>query len=104
MEWGHAAPQPTDRRAARDAAPPPLPAPHSRPAGKLFPGPHLYAGATITVLWALAASLVPSMQKGNETARSAHIALNTINILLFAWQIPTGLEIVGKVLEFTSFP
>jgi Protein of unknown function (DUF4079) len=65
--------------------------------GKLFPGPHLYAGAAITVLWALAAALVPQMQKGNETARSLHIAANTVNILLFAWQIPTGLEIVWKV-------
>ena len=55
--------------------------------GKLFPGPHLYAGMAITVLWALAAALVPSMQKGNETARSAHIALNTVNVLLFAWQV-----------------
>ncbi|KAL4854865.1 Methyl-CpG-binding domain protein 2 [Chlorella vulgaris] len=64
--------------------------------GKLFPGPHLYAGAAITVLWALAASLVPAMQKGNNTARSAHIALNSINVLLFAWQIPTGWEIVEK--------
>ena len=73
-------------------------------AGKLFPGPHLYAGAAITVLWALAAALVPAMQKGNEGARSAHIALNCINILLFAWQIPTGLEIVAKVFEFTSWP
>lgn len=72
--------------------------------GKLFPGPHLYAGAAITVLWALAAALVPSMQKGNETARSLHIAFNTLNILLFAWQIPTGLEIVGKVLQFTTLP
>lgn len=34
------------------------------PAGKLFPGPHLYAGAAITVLWALAAALVPYMQVG----------------------------------------
>ena len=55
--------------------------------GKLFPGPHLFAGAGITVLWALAASLVPSMQKGNETARSIHIALNTVNVCLFAWQV-----------------
>jgi len=31
-------------------------------AGKLFPGPHLYAGAAITVLWAVAAALVPQMQ------------------------------------------
>jgi hypothetical protein len=45
----------------------------------------------------LAAALVPQMQKGNETARSLHIAANTVNILLFAWQIPTGLEIVWKV-------
>lgn len=37
------------------------------------------------------------MQKGNDTARSMHIALNSINLLLFVTQIPTGLEIVGKV-------
>ena len=55
--------------------------------GKLFPGPHLWAGAAITVLWALAAALVPSMQKGNNTARSLHIAFNTLNVLLFAWQV-----------------
>ncbi|MCL7051585.1 hypothetical protein MKW94_010326 [Papaver nudicaule] len=72
--------------------------------GKLFPGPHLFAGAGITVLWAVAAALVPAMQKGNETARSLHIALNTINVLLFIWQIPTGIEIVFKVFEFTKWP
>ncbi|WVZ78091.1 hypothetical protein U9M48_025856 [Paspalum notatum var. saurae] len=72
--------------------------------GKLFPGPHLFAGAAITVLWAAAAALVPAMQKGNDTARSLHIALNTLNVLLFIWQIPTGLEIVGKVFEFTTWP
>lgn len=33
-------------------------------AGKLFPGPHLYAGAACVTLWALAAALVPQMQKG----------------------------------------
>ncbi|PIA48816.1 hypothetical protein AQUCO_01300028v1 [Aquilegia coerulea] len=72
--------------------------------GKLFPGPHLYAGAAITVLWAAAAALVPAMQKGNETARNLHIALNVLNVLLFAWQIPTGFEIVLKVFEFTKWP
>ncbi|KAF8071223.1 hypothetical protein HT031_001306 [Scenedesmus sp. PABB004] len=72
--------------------------------GKLFPGPHLFAGAGIVVLWALAAALVPAMQKGNDNARSAHIALNVLNLALFAWQVPTGLEIVGKVFEFTTFP
>ncbi|KAG7635288.1 hypothetical protein ISN44_As03g053920 [Arabidopsis suecica] len=72
--------------------------------GKLFPGPHLYAGAGITVLWAAAAALVPAMQKGNDTARSLHIALNAVNVLLFIWQIPTGLDIVLKVFEFTKWP
>ncbi|XP_022759598.1 uncharacterized protein LOC111305978 [Durio zibethinus] len=72
--------------------------------GKLFPGPHLFAGAAITVLWAAAAALVPSMQKGSETARSLHIALNAINVTLFIWQIPTGIDIVFKVFEFTKWP
>jgi hypothetical protein len=72
--------------------------------GKLFPGPHLYAGAAIVALWAAAASLVPAMQRGNDTARNAHIALNTLNVTLFLWQVPTGLEIVGKVFQFTSWP
>ncbi|KAK8952022.1 hypothetical protein KSP39_PZI004453 [Platanthera zijinensis] len=72
--------------------------------GKLFPGPHLFAGAGITVLWALAAALVPLMQKGNETARNLHIALNSLNVLLFLCQIPTGIEIVLKVFEFTKWP
>merc|ERR1719199_773928 len=32
-------------------------------AGKLFPGPHVYAGAAICSMWAIAAALVPYMQK-----------------------------------------
>ena len=68
------------------------------------PGPHLYAGAGIVILWAAAAALTPAMQKGNDSARSAHIALNTINLALFAWQIPTGLDIVAKVFQFTTLP
>ena len=72
--------------------------------GKLFPGPHLFAGAGITVLWAMAAGLVPEMEKGNQKARDLHIALNCVNVALFTWQIPTGLEIVGKVFQFTSWP
>lgn len=72
--------------------------------GKLFPGPHLYAGMGIVALWAAATGLVPEMQRGNDKARSAHIALNAVNVALFTWQIPTGLEIVGKVFQFTSWP
>lgn len=72
--------------------------------GKLFPGPHLFAGAGMVAIWALAAALVPAMQKGNDGARSAHIALNAVNVGLFLWQVPTGLEIVGKVFQFTQWP
>lgn len=73
-------------------------------AGKLFPGPHLYAGMACTILWACASALVPEMQKGNEAARIGHIGLNAINVALFAWQVGTGIEIMLKVWEKTSWP
>jgi hypothetical protein len=41
---------------------------------------------------------------GNELARTLHIALNVINLALFAWQVPTGIEIMLKVWKFTSWP
>jgi hypothetical protein len=56
------------------------------------------------VLGAAAEALVPAMQKGNETARNLHIALNAINVVLFLWQIPTGIDMVLKVFEFTKWP
>mmetsp|Transcript_94151 Transcript_94151/g.265876 ORF Transcript_94151/g.265876 Transcript_94151/m.265876 type:complete len:297 (+) Transcript_94151:55-945(+) len=71
---------------------------------KLFPGPHLFAGAAVCVLWALAAALVPYMEKGNETARTAHIGLNVVNLGLFAWQLPTGFEILQKVWGNANLP
>eukprot|EP00468_Gymnochlora_sp_CCMP2014_P003660 CAMPEP_0167755126 /NCGR_PEP_ID=MMETSP0110_2-20121227/8649_1 /TAXON_ID=629695 /ORGANISM="Gymnochlora sp., Strain CCMP2014" /LENGTH=302 /DNA_ID=CAMNT_0007641075 /DNA_START=153 /DNA_END=1061 /DNA_ORIENTATION=+ len=67
--------------------------------GKLFPGPHLFAGAAVTVLWAAAAALVPAMQKGNKFAKDLHILLNAANVALFSWQIASGIPIVQKVLE-----
>ncbi len=73
-------------------------------AQKLFPGPHLYAGAGVVVAWAMAASLVPLMSKGSDGARSAHIAFNALALGLFTWQLPTGWEITQKVIEKTSFP
>lgn len=73
-------------------------------AQKLFPGPHLYAGAGIVVCWAMAASLVPLMTKGKDAARNAHIAFNVLALGLFTWQIPTGWEITQKVIKFTKFP
>merc|ERR1739845_99424 len=70
-------------------------------AGKLFPGPHLYAGAGLVVLWALAAAVVPAMQKGNDAARNVHIGANVAGIGLFAWQVQSGIPIVLKVIQFT---
>jgi type II secretory pathway pseudopilin PulG len=45
----------------------------------------MYTLAGITILWALAAALVPAMQKGNDVARNLHIALNAVNVLLTAY-------------------
>mmetsp|Transcript_27004 Transcript_27004/g.31413 ORF Transcript_27004/g.31413 Transcript_27004/m.31413 type:complete len:294 (+) Transcript_27004:183-1064(+) len=73
-------------------------------AGKLFPGPHLYAGAGLVVLWALAAACVPAMQKGSDTARSVHIGANVTGMGLFAWQIVSGWPILTKVYELTKWP
>ena len=73
-------------------------------AGKLFPGPHLYAGAGLVVLWALAAAMVPAMQKGNDAARTVHIGANLAGIGLFVWQITSGIPILLKVVELTKWP
>jgi len=67
--------------------------------GKLFVGPHLLVGLGMTGMIATSASLVPFMQKGNETARSAHIALNVILVGLFGWQAFTGVQIVQRLIE-----
>ena len=73
-------------------------------AGKLFPGPHLYAGAGLVVLWAMAAACVPAMQKGDDTARTVHIGANVAGISLFAWQVVSGIPILLKVWEKTQWP
>ncbi|MEL6137556.1 MAG: DUF4079 domain-containing protein [Cyanobacteria bacterium J06626_23] len=67
--------------------------------GKLFFGPHLLAGLGMTGLIAVSASLVPFMQKGNETARLTHISLNVLLVGLFGWQAVTGMQIVQRILE-----
>ncbi|MBE9077711.1 DUF4079 domain-containing protein [Romeria aff. gracilis LEGE 07310] len=67
--------------------------------GKLFLGPHLLTGLSMTGLIAVSASLVPFMQKGNNAARYTHITLNTILVGLFGWQAVTGVQIVQKILE-----
>ncbi|GBF78982.1 DUF4079 domain-containing protein [Aphanothece sacrum] len=67
--------------------------------GKLFFGPHLLVGLSMTGLIAISAALIPLMQKGNEFARYTHITLNVTLLGLFTWQAVTGMEIVQKILS-----
>lgn len=67
--------------------------------GKLFVGSHLLAGLGMTSIIAMAVSLVPYMQKGNELARNAHIFLNITMLGIFSWQAITGMQIVQKILS-----
>merc|ERR1712151_837880 len=75
-------------------------------AGKLFPGPHLYAGAGLVIAWALAVSMIPHMQSGKhqDVARNVHIGSNLFGIGLFAWQVQSGIPILLKVWEKTQWP
>jgi uncharacterized membrane protein len=65
---------------------------------KLFVGPHLLVGLGMTGIIAISASLTPFLQKGNDTARYAHISLNVLLFGLFGWQAVTGMQIVAKIL------
>jgi hypothetical protein len=66
--------------------------------GKLFVGPHLLVGITMTSMVALAVALVPLIQQGNLIARKVHVGLNMGMMTLFLWQTFTGLQIVNKIL------
>ena len=66
--------------------------------GKLFVGPHLLVGLTMTSLVALASALTPLMQQGNLLARKAHVGLNMGMVTLFLWQALSGTQILLKVL------
>lgn len=72
--------------------------------GELFPDSHLFGGLIVTALWALGASLAPAMQKGNNTARVAHITINSLVALLFVSQVNTGFEILQSVWEEVPWP
>src|ERR687886_338213 len=67
--------------------------------GKLFVGPHLLAGLGMMALIAIAASLTPLMQKGNDWARNAHIFLNVVLLGLFGWQAVSGVEILQRIIS-----
>ncbi len=67
--------------------------------GKLFVGPHLLVGLSMTAIIATSAALVPWMQKGNDLARITHISLNITLLGLFGWQAVTGMQIVQKIIS-----
>ncbi|MGB7417074.1 MAG: DUF4079 domain-containing protein [Thermosynechococcaceae cyanobacterium] len=67
--------------------------------GKLFVGPHLIAGLSMTGLVAIAASLSPFMQRGSQMARNVHIAVSAVILGLFAWEAVTGMEIVQRIMN-----
>lgn len=69
--------------------------------GKLFPGPHLYAGLGLVAIMNIMASLVPAMQKGAGWARDVHFSLAFVVLGLFAWQAQSGLAIVSKLLGWS---
>lgn len=66
--------------------------------GKLFPGPHLYAGLGLVALMSVMSSLVPYMQKGKDWARNTHFTLAFAAVGLFGWQAKSGMDIVAKLL------
>ncbi|YAI82391.1 MAG: DUF4079 domain-containing protein [cyanobacterium endosymbiont of Rhopalodia sterrenbergii] len=70
--------------------------------GKLFLGPHLLVGLSMTAMIAVSASLSPFMQKGNELARYAHITFNIFIVSMFGWQAISGIIIVTKILDKMS--
>jgi Protein of unknown function (DUF4079) len=67
--------------------------------GKLFVGPHLVAGLSMTALIAFSASLTPYMQKGQDWARYGHIGINVVIVGLFGWQAVSGLEILQRIIS-----
>lgn len=66
---------------------------------KLFFGPHLLAGLSMTGMIAVSASLSPFMQKGQDWARYTHILLNAGILALFSWQAVSGVQIIQNILS-----
>jgi hypothetical protein len=67
--------------------------------GKLFFGPHLLVGLSMTAMVAVSASLSPFMQKGQNWARYTHIVLNATLLALFSWQAVSGIQIIQKIVS-----
>ena len=72
--------------------------------GKLVLGPHLFVGLAVAVLVVATASLGPSLVKGKDWARSLHVTIIGLVLLLFGWQATTGIAIVQKLLTSAASP
>ncbi|GJQ12190.1 hypothetical protein GpartN1_g3981.t1 [Galdieria partita] len=66
--------------------------------GKLFPGPHLYAGLGSVTVMSIMASLAPFMQQGKTTARNIHFALAFVVVGLIGSQLQSGYHILARLL------
>jgi flagellar biosynthesis protein FliQ len=66
---------------------------------KLFFGPHLLIGLSMTAMIAVSASLSHFMQKGKKWARYTHIILNAALLALFSWQAVSGVQIIQNILS-----
>jgi uncharacterized membrane protein len=67
--------------------------------GKLFVGPHLIVGLSMTGAIAVSAALSPYMQKGQDWARYSHIGINLAIVGLFGWQAFSGVEILLRIIS-----
>ncbi|EME30885.1 hypothetical protein Gasu2_24790 [Galdieria sulphuraria] len=66
--------------------------------GKLFPGPHLYAGLGSVTVMSIMASLAPFMQQGKNTARNIHFVLAFVVVGLIGSQLQSGYHILARLL------
>jgi hypothetical protein len=68
--------------------------------GKLFPGPHLYAGLGLVAVMSVMSAMVPYMQQGKDWAKNVHFTLAFSAVALFGWQAKSGMAIVSKLLHW----
>ena len=66
---------------------------------KLFVSPHLISGLAIVAIAAVAAALVPWLQRGKTWARTIHIVLAFLLVGFSISQVVTGFEIVLIMLD-----
>lgn len=66
---------------------------------QLFFSPHLVGGLSIVGLASIAATLVPLMQQGKQWARTAHIVVVMLIVIISSAQMVTGVTIIQDILQ-----